>query len=201
MQAALTLFLVGPRAAGKTTVGRTLAAVLGCPFADTDLHLRDSQGLSVAELVAAEGWDGFRARESAALRELAARHVAVAPGAAPCPVSAVIATGGGMILAPENRRFMREQGMVLYLAAPAQALAARLSADPQAAQRPSLTGLAIAEEAQRILAERDPLYKDAAHHILDATVPPEDICAHVLQLLGLPLCQKPAQGGSHAERR
>ncbi len=189
-----TIFLVGPRAAGKTTVGRALAATLGCPFADTDLHLRESLGLSVAEVVAAEGWKGFRARESAALRELAARYAASAPQTSSAPRGAVIATGGGMVLAAENRRFMREQGTVFYLAAPAQALAARLSADPQAAQRPSLTGLAPTEEAARILAERQPLYEDAAHYTLDATARPEEICAQVLRLLRLARRHSPDQG-------
>lgn len=196
MQDARTIFLVGARAAGKTTVGRALADILGCPFADTDLHLRERLGLSVAEVVAAEGWGGFRARESAALREVAAHYAAPASGSASHSRGAVIATGGGMVLAAENRRFMREQGTVFYLAAPAQALAARLSADPQAAQRPSLTGLAIAEEMLRILTERRPLYEDAAHHILDATARPEEICAHALRLLDLPGRPKPDQGES-----
>ena len=64
------IFLVGARAAGKTTVGLELARLLDCPFTDTDQHLRQSLGRSVAEVVAAEGWPGFRARESAALREV-----------------------------------------------------------------------------------------------------------------------------------
>ena len=95
------IFLVGARAAGKTTVGLELARLLDCAFVDTDRHLRERLGRSVAEVVSAEGWPGFRVRESAALREVAAQH---ARG------GAVIATGGGMVLDPENRRFMRAQG-------------------------------------------------------------------------------------------
>lgn len=191
-----TIFLVGLRAAGKTTVGRALAEILGCPFADTDLHLRERVGLSVAEVVAAEGWQGFRARESAALRELAAMYAATNPASGSAAPGAVIATGGGMVLAAENRRFMREQGTVFYLAAPAGALAERLRSDPQAAQRPSLTGRAIAEETLRILAERGPLYEDAAHHILDGTARPEEICAQALSLLRRAGRPTSDQGGS-----
>lgn len=171
-----TIFLVGARAAGKSTVGLELARLLDCPFADTDQHLRRSLGRSVAEVVAAEGWAGFRARESAALRQVAD---------APARGHLVVATGGGMVLAPENRRFMRQRGTVLYLAAPVEALARRLARDPQAAQRPSLTGLEMVEEVRQVLAERQPLYEEAAHHTLDATAPPAEICAAALRLLGL----------------
>ncbi len=169
------IFLVGARAAGKTTVGLELARLLDCAFVDTDRHLRERLGRSVAEVVSAEGWPGFRARESAVLREVAALH---AQG------GAVIATGGGMVLDPENRRFMRAQGTVFYLAAPAEALARRLAHDPLAEQRPSLTGLGIAEEMQLVLDERRPLYEDAAHHILDATAEPAIVCVEALRLLG-----------------
>lgn len=171
------IFLVGARAAGKTTVGMELARLLDCPFTDTDQHLRQSLGRSVAEVVAAEGWPGFRARESAALREVTGW---------PRSGHLVVATGGGMVLAPENRRFMRERGTVFYLAAPVEALARRLARDPLAAQRPSLTGLDMIGEVRQVLAERRPLYEEAAHHILDATAPPAKICAAALRLLGMP---------------
>ncbi len=169
------IFLVGARAAGKTTVGLELARLLDCPFTDTDQHLRERLGRTVAEVVAAEGWPGFRARESTALREVAAPR---GDG------DMVVATGGGMVLNPENRRFMREHGTVFYLAAPAEALARRLARDPLAAQRPSLTGLDVVEEMRQVLAERRPLYEEAAHHILDATAEPASVCAAALHLLG-----------------
>ncbi|SDF41328.1 shikimate kinase AroL [Desulfovibrio legallii] len=169
------VFLVGARASGKTTVGRVLARRLGLPFVDTDAAVAASTGKTVAEIVAAEGWPGFRRRESAALRAAAAAH----------PGGVVVATGGGMVLAAENRAYMRAQGVVLYLEAPAALLAARLACDPQAAQRPSLTGLDAAQEAARVLAERAPLYAAAAHHRLDAALPPEQICAAVADLIAL----------------
>ena len=87
-----TIYLVGARAAGKTTFGGALARQLGCNYVDTDIHLRETTGETVADIVAREGWDGFRKRESAVLRAV------TAPGT-------VIATGGGMVLAEENRRF------------------------------------------------------------------------------------------------
>ena len=149
-----TIYLVGARAAGKTTFGGALARQLGCNYVDTDIHLRETTGETVADIVAREGWDGFRKRESAVLRAV------TAPGT-------VIATGGGMVLAEENRRFMRENGIVLYLSAPAEVLASRLQANPNAAQRPTLTGKSIAEEVAEVLAAREPLYRETATHILN----------------------------------
>ncbi|MGE9984232.1 shikimate kinase AroL [Desulfovibrio sp. SGI.169] len=171
------IFLVGARAAGKTTVGLELARLLDCPFTDTDQHLCRRLGRTVAEVVADEGWPGFRARESEALREVTG---------SPASDRKVVATGGGMVLDPANRSFMRERGTVFYLAAPAEALARRLRRDPLAAQRPSLTGLDMVEEVRQVLAERHPLYEEAAHHILDATAQPAEICAAALRLLGMP---------------
>ena len=98
-----TIYLVGARAAGKTTFGGALARQLGCNYVDTDIHLRETTGETVADIVAREGWDGFRKRESAVLRAV------TAPGT-------VIATGGGMVLAEENRRFMRENGYAIITA-------------------------------------------------------------------------------------
>ncbi len=111
------IFLVGPRACGKTTIGRLLAQRLALPFIDTDHYLLEQAGRTVAEIVEAEGWPGFRKRESDALRAVTAIH----------PQGAVIATGGGMVLDEQNRIFMREQGHVFYLSVPVEALAARLS--------------------------------------------------------------------------
>lgn len=166
-----TIFLVGARAAGKTTIGLTLAKSLGCDFVDTDLYMLETTSMTVAEVVEKEGWEGFRRRESEALRTV------TRPGV-------VIATGGGMVLAEANREYMRAHGVVLYLSAPAATLAARLEANPENAQRPSLTGRTIVEEMNDVLAAREPLYREAAHHVLDATAPPETVIRQALEALG-----------------
>ena len=162
-----TIYLVGARAAGKTTFGGALARQLGCNYVDTDIHLRETTGKTVADIVAREGWDGFRKRESAVLRAV------TAPGT-------VIATGGGMVLAEENRRL---NGIVLYLSAPAEVLASRLQANPNAAQRPTLTGKSIAEEVAEVLAAREPLYRETATHILNAAATPKELLAEALAIL------------------
>ncbi|BAV91677.1 shikimate kinase AroL [Candidatus Desulfovibrio trichonymphae] len=164
------IFLTGPRACGKTTVGRLLAQKLALPFADTDEYVQYTLGRNVAEVTAAEGWNFFRARESAALAEVTFLYGADAGR------GAVISTGGGVVLAPENCRFMREHGTVFFLSAPAEVLAARLSARPQSIRRPPLTGGSVSEEAAAVLANRLPLYTETAHHCVDAVGPPAKIC-------------------------
>ncbi len=166
------LFLVGARASGKTTIGKALAKSLGLPFVDTDQHMLRGVGLTVEQIVAAEGWPGFRNRESRALQEVAELHAA----------GGVVSTGGGMVLAEENRLLMRQRGMVVFLDAPVQTLAERLSRNPVATQRPSLTGKGLIEEIGQVLEERRHLYEQAAHHVVDASRPMLAVCREIEQL-------------------
>jgi shikimate kinase len=165
-----TIFIVGARASGKTTIGQELARALGCDFVDTDQHMLETTCLTVAQVVEKEGWEGFRRRESEALRAV------TRPGL-------VVATGGGMVLSEANRQFMRDNGTVFYLSAPAAVLAARLEANPEEAQRPTLTGRPIVEEVSEVLAARESLYRDAAHQVLDATAAPDLVVAQALEAL------------------
>ena len=167
------IFLVGGRGAGKTTVGRALAQALGCSFTDMDQFLCERAGMSVADMVAAEGWEGFRARERAALREA----VAEARG------DAVIATGGGVVLEDGNRDFLRENGLVVWLSLPPEAAAERLAKSPLVAQRPSLTGKSLLEEVREVMEARAPLYAACAHHTVDGTEAPAAVCAAILRHL------------------
>lgn len=168
----LPIFLIGARGCGKTTVGLALSQALGYAFTDTDHHLQLSTQRSVAEIVAAEGWEGFRARETESLRAVTAPRT-------------VIATGGGMILAEENCRFMREQGQVIWLSASPEVLAERLQSEPEAAQRPTLTGRPIADEMSDVLRERAHLYQAAAHHQVNAMQSPERVVEEILLSLSL----------------
>lgn len=164
------LFLVGARGCGKTTVGGELAQALGYRFVDTDQWLQQDASMSVAQIVEREGWSSFRRRESLALQAV------TAPGL-------VVATGGGMVLADENRRYMRERGVVIYLQAPAAELARRLEAFPQEGLRPTLTGRSISDEVAEVLAARDSLYREAAHHVVDARQAPAQVVAQILSAL------------------
>ncbi|PLR24152.1 MULTISPECIES: shikimate kinase AroL [Pantoea] len=168
----LPIYLIGARGCGKTTVGQALSQALGYVFNDTDHYLQLTTQRSVAEIVASEGWDSFRARETESLRAVTAPNT-------------VIATGGGMVLAEVNCRFMREHGQVIWLNAPADVLADRLEHQPEAAQRPTLTGRPIAEEMGDILRERAHLYRQTAHHEVNAMQSPDRVVEQILQSLSL----------------
>lgn len=165
-----TVFIIGPRGAGKTSVGRELARKLDCAFSDTDALVCDHAAKTVAEIVEEEGWSGFRQRERQAL-ELASKE------------SGVVSTGGGVVLDEANRLHMRSAGLVLFLSAEPHVLHERLSRNTNEAQRPPLTGRSLLEEIEVVLAEREPLYRETAHHCLDATAPLPKVVAAIMRIL------------------
>jgi len=150
------LFLVGYRGAGKTAVARRLAGRLGWDWADADAVLEQRFGQTIREIFATAGEPDFRAKEALVLRELAERR------------RHVIATGGGVILAPDNRARLR-QGHVVWLTAPAPVLWQRLQGDATTGERrPNLAGGGLAE-VERLLQVRTPLYAECADLTLDTS--------------------------------
>jgi shikimate kinase len=146
------IFLVGMPGAGKTTLGRTLAQRLRMRFVDTDRIMVDRTGVPVTTIFEIEGEDGFRRRESAALAEVARSD------------AQVVATGGGSILARENRELMRQRGTVIYLRAQVESLWERTRHDTS---RPLLKTPDPRATLTALLEKRDPLYREAAHLIVD----------------------------------
>jgi shikimate kinase len=146
------IYLIGMMGAGKTTLGRSLAARLGREFLDTDRVLVERTGVPVATIFEIEGEEGFRRRESAVLAELATGG------------SRVIATGGGVVLSEENRSVMRASGTVVYLRARLESLWERTRHD---ASRPLLATPDPKGRLGELLTEREPLYRDAAHVVVD----------------------------------
>ena len=147
-----SIFLVGPMGAGKSTIGKLLAAQLELPFADSDKVIEERTGADIPWIFDVEGEAGFRRRESAVLRELC-----VGP-------TQVVATGGGIVLRPENRLELRKHGLVVYLQASIEQLLERTSKN---SNRPLLQ---VANPRQRIIElveERDPLYREVADIICD----------------------------------
>lgn len=165
------IYLIGPRGSGKTTVGKLLADKLAFAFRDLDLHLCQREGCSVADIVSRLGWAGFRKKEAQALLETGVDS------------DIVLATGGGIILSGENRKFLRDNGTVIWLKASLPALVERLGKDLQAAQRPSLTGANPVQEIEQIMKERESLYCEAAHHIVDGDAAPDKVCEEIAALL------------------
>lgn len=141
------LFLIGPMGAGKSSIGRRLAAHFALPCVDLDSAIEARTGTSVATIFEIEGEAGFRRRESALLNELVARN------------GIVLATGGGAVLVPENRAQLREHGFVVWLQTGVDEQLQRLARDRQ---RPLLAVPDRRTRLEQMARERDPLYRGLA---------------------------------------
>jgi shikimate kinase len=143
----LPIFLVGMMGAGKTTIGRKLARSLGREFVDLDHELEARCGVRVSLIFDIEGEAGFRKRETAALDACSQRS------------GIVLATGGGAVLAQENRRYLQDRGVVVYLRASADELYRRVARDRN---RPLLQTPDPKARISELLQQREPLYEDVA---------------------------------------
>lgn len=163
------IYLIGPRASGKTSVGRLLAKKLARPFQDTDQLIVESIGMDISQYVESHGWDAFRDREAEVLAD-----VSNAGGL-------VVGCGGGIVLREKSRELLSD-GTVLYLKVTPAELRKRLSLDPNQAQRPSLTGKSIVDETLEIVEQRQALYEQQAHIILGPGTLPEIVDEAIAQL-------------------
>ena len=146
-----SIFLVGPMGAGKTTVGRLLAKQLSREFVDSDWYIETQTGADIPWIFAKEGEAGFRARETRAIDELTQQP------------NIVLATGGGAVMAEENRHYLHERGIVVYLNAPVDIQLIRTAKDKS---RPLLQQPNPKKVLQDLYRIRDPLYQQAAHIVL-----------------------------------
>ena len=145
------IFLIGMMGAGKTTVGRQLARYLNKRFADSDHEIEARTGVKIPVIFEIEGEQGFRRRESQVLRELASDQ------------GLVVATGGGVVLAPSNRACLAN-GLVVYLSVPPQILWERTRQDKN---RPLLQVEDPKERIEQLFQQRDPLYREIADIIVE----------------------------------
>ncbi len=155
------IILVGLMGAGKTSVGKALARILGKTFHDSDHEIERATGVKVATIFEIEGEPGFRVRESKMLAELVRLN------------DIVLATGGGAILSQANRDLLAANGTVIYLRAPVRSLIKRTRRDRS---RPLLQVSGPAAKLTALYEERDPLYREIAHLIVDTG----DQSVHVL---------------------
>lgn len=163
------LWLIGMMGSGKTTVGRLVAAAVDMDFHDVDLIVQQRRGTSIPELWEREGEDAFRAVEAAAIEELARAE------------PAVISTGGGAVLREANRNAMRRSGTVVWLQAPAEVLAGRVTGG---AGRPLLDHGGGRDRLAELLEARWADYELAAHHAVSTEGrTPAEVAGEVGQLL------------------
>lgn len=147
-----SVFLVGLMGAGKTTVGRLLAKRLKARFVDSDQEISATTGVNIPTIFEIEGEDGFRRRESEIIQRLTE-----------CG-DIVMATGGGAVLDVNNRRHLREHGTVVYLLASPETLNERTRHDKG---RPLLQVEDRLTRLRELYQQRDPLYREAAHIIVE----------------------------------
>jgi shikimate kinase len=165
------IFLIGPMGSGKTAVGKHLARALSAPFDDSDAEIERRTGVDIAYIFEKEGEAGFRQREREAIDALTRRE----------PI--VLATGGGAVLLPENRRCLASRGCVVYLETSVGQQATRVR---HGTRRPLLTGSDPREKLAEIMAHRAPLYAEIA----DLTVATDGrrvriVAEEILERLGM----------------
>jgi shikimate kinase len=146
--------LVGMMGAGKTTVGRQLAKRLGRRFVDADHEIEARTGVRIPTIFEIEGEAGFRRREAEAIDALTREH------------GLVLATGGGAVLDPSNRRRLKESGLVVYLRVLPLLLYERTRHDRN---RPLLQVADPLAKLEELFAQRDPLYREVADVVIDTS--------------------------------
>lgn len=156
--------------AGKSTIARGVARRIGRVRVDLDDEIVARAETSIAEIFATLGEDGFRRLETEMLREVLDRP------------PAVVATGGGVVLAEVNRTLLAERATTVWLRAEASVLVERLRRSP--VRRPLLTG-DVAEDVARLVADREMLYERCADHVVDvSTSSIDEVVNRVVEALG-----------------
>lgn len=169
----MNIVLIGYRGTGKTTVAGHLARRLGWDWIDTDNEIESRAGKSIAEIFASVGEAAFRDLEQRVVQDLATRD------------RVVLAVGGGAVLREANRAALKAGGTLVWLTASRETIESRLSADATTAhRRPNLTPAGGAGEIDRILREREPIYRECADLVIDTDdETPAEIAAKILSQL------------------
>ena len=161
----MMITLTGFMGSGKTTVGKVLADFLGCPFMDLDDLVVKKAGKSIPDIFAQDGEPAFRLLEAQVLRKTMEKYA---------ESTAVLALGGGAVLAPASAALLHEKTVCIYLRATLETLLARL--EGETAGRP----LADASLADR-LAAREPIYEKTAHVIIDTDgLSPDEVADEII---------------------
>ena len=161
----MMITLTGFMGSGKTTVGKVLADFLGCPFMDLDDLVVKKAGKSIPDIFAQDGEPAFRELEAQVLRKTVAKYA---------ESTAVLALGGGAVLAPASAALLHEKTVCIYLRAALDTLLERLAGET--AGRP----LADASLADR-LASREPIYEETAHVIVDTDgLSPDEVADEII---------------------
>ncbi len=146
------IFLVGPMGVGKSTIGRLMAENLKMRFIDCDDEIEKQSGAKIPLIFEYEGEIGFRKREQAIIAELTALQ------------NIILSTGGGVVLAPENRQYLKSRGEIIYLHAAVDELLKRTA---HSHNRPLLRTGNRLSKIKELYNERHPLYESIANIIIE----------------------------------
>ena len=160
------IYFIGLMGAGKTTVGKILAKQLGKTFYDADHEIEKRTGVKIPVIFDLEGEEGFRRRETAVIKELTMLD------------NIILATGGGAVIAQENRDCLKGNGNVIYLRAKPSDLWHRMRHDKQ---RPLLQNVDIRAKLEQLYKERHPLYMDTATIIVDTGNQPAAVVVNQIE--------------------
>ena len=161
-----SLFLVGPMGAGKSTLGRLLADMLGKTFVDSDRVIEERAGADIPWIFDLEGESGFRQRELQVLEDLTRE------------TGLVLATGGGAVTRPENRQVLAARGTVIYLRTAIPTQLRRTSKDRN---RPLLQKPDPEAILTELLRQREPHYLEIADIVVDTDdIHPRALAEHIV---------------------
>ncbi len=178
----MNLGLIGYRGTGKTTVAQLLAEMLNWDWVDLDQQIELAAGRSIAEIFQADGEPEFRRIESQVLADHCGCH------------RTVLATGGGIVLAAENRQRLTQLSAVVWLTASPRTLWQRIQRDAgTGSRRPNLTATGGLAEVERLLQVRAPLYRQCATLEVDTeNRSPREVAEVIQRQLNLPASREPA---------
>ena len=163
---ALRISLLGIRGAGKTTIGRRLAVRIGVPFVELDQRIEEKASLSLSEIFALHGEDYYRRLERSVL------EVVLAEGK-----GCVIATGGGIVTAPDTFALLKAQSITIWLRADANDHWNRVL--QQGDRRPMKGHPQAMAELRRLLTTRKSLYGTARHTIDTSSLSTEQVTSEI----------------------
>jgi shikimate kinase len=152
----MNIFLIGYRCVGKTTVGKSIARMMGRSFVDSDMLIVQESGQSIQKIVDAEGWNVFRFMERSMLKKICKKD------------HQVVATGGGMVLNTDNVEEMKKSGTIVWLRATTLTILERILQDENTGNlRPALTDKGLKEEIEETLLERNSYYENASDFFMN----------------------------------